>query len=292
MRFLFLFLLLISNLSFSAGKEPLFSNGEIQSINNNTIQFMNNLNITEMTAFINRDINKNKFNNCYTFNERNKGYLPNDYIQYRCLYNSIYNAATKSGFTSALQNNNKNIDFINRSYQLITMGDDYPEELNYFNFIYRYPFNVNDSWVSACRTIKNPNDPNLPVCLSSIYRTVGNLGFADGYRKYMLACDSLYPTKNLRNSNTCIVNLVNKSVNPFERIQTNCMLHNYVLVNIKGNIRRKINENNFYKCLSASENNGYALYYWQAQRGFEYGYSLGIYAVKNKVFNFLDEKQQ
>ncbi|HCJ8466442.1 TPA: hypothetical protein NV714_000115 [Escherichia coli] len=287
----FFIVLLVSYIfcfSVNAKQEPIFTNEDILKINENTVSFINNLNISDTVFKTHNEINKTMYNDCFIFNQRNRGYLPVSYINNRCLYNYVYKNSFKEGFEKSLKDNNKSSVFIDKVYQLVMLQDDYPEELTYFNYVYKYPFDINDDWVQRCKMIRDPNSPELSKCLVSIYRTNGNIGFADGYRKYMLVCDDFYPSNNLGDSNHCIVNLVNKSNNPFERIQTNCMLHNYYLINLKGNIKRKLNDNKFYECLSKPENNTYISSLWQSQKGFEYGYSLGLYIAKNKLFTYLN----
>lgn len=262
------------------------TNTEISKVNLNTIEYIKNFSIENTVSEINTQLNNNKFNECSMFESKNKNYLPKKYIQNRCLYNSVRSLSEKKGFLTALLQNGKTIEQSQTLYLYAFSDSDFPEEITSF-YEWFYPnLDVPSTWLDSCKKLPYFNSKTFDDCIMPLYRIKDNIGFADHFRKYMEVCDYYYPGQDKRMSDVCMQRLSSKSVNPFERIQTACLLKNYTVINLNGIYVRKSKENEYYQCLSQWQD-GNVYLYWQAQKGYEYGYALGLYILKNNLFSFI-----
>lgn len=263
------------------------SNSDISKINYNTVEYMKNFSITDTRNEIESILNKDKFNSCFMFEQKNKNYLPDNYFKTRCLLNSVRELSEKKGFYDALGQLNKKSEFVDRSYLYVFSENDQPEEITDFKNWFYPQLDVEDNWVKQCQRIPYFDSPEFSSCIAPLYRLKDNIGFADNFRKFIDICDYYYPGQDKRMSDSCMKRLSERSNNPFERVQTACLLQNYTVILMNNQYVRKSVDNKYYQCLSDSQNSE-SFIYWQAQRGYEYGYSVGLYIVSHNIFNFLE----
>lgn len=99
-------------------------------------------------------------------------------------------------------------------------------------------------------------------------------------------CDEQYKNNKFL-GNSCIINMANKTQNPFNRITAFCY---YGLSKVKkddGVSYRELDQNNADNCYIQLQQNHDEFLIWEIYMGYKMGASLAIYSAKNNIFDFL-----
>lgn len=258
-------------------EEISLTENDMPFINKKSNDFIVNIDINSFNNEINDLMVKN--HNCDDFRSQVRKIYPEEYIKNRCIFKYSYEAAREKGFSDATFSS-KDKDYISKVNDILS-EEDYQTE-GVANIIYQLK-NINPIYsedIEQCKYITNPYSEELQSCLKKIYTTENN-----SFTKYMQACDAIY--KDKRDSDICIVNLGNKSFDPFDRVETKCLVENYLPYTDKqGNVRRRLNTGPYYQCLSYREK-GSGFILWKAQMGYREGYTAGLYILKTNKFDFL-----
>lgn len=279
-KILFLSFLFFTQLSYA--EEISLTEKDVPFINEKSNNFITNMDYDNFYKQV--SILKNNNYDCIDFKNTVEKVYPEEYIKNRCIFKYSYEYSRMKGLIDAT-NNYKDKNYISKIENLLSMEDYETEGVNGILNKLKNINPIESDDINKCKSIANPYSSELPVCMKKIYTTENNT-----FMKYMQACDQIYSDK--KKSDICMVNLGNKSFDPFDRVETKCFVNNYYsYTDNKGNIFRRLDTGPYYQCLSYKEK-GEGFVLWKAQMGYREGYTAGLYIIKTDKFNFLKDNNE
>lgn len=273
-------LFLFSNYVYA--EDIVLGKNDISFINNKSNDFITNINFDNLKNSVLNE--ENKSYNCIDFKNMYHKVYSSDYMNKYCFYKANFDVSRNQGFDDATKTYKDQV-YVNKVKEILNMENYTTEGVNDILYQLNNINPINSEDINQCKYITNPYSSSLPNCLSKIYTTANE---GSNYKKYMSACDTLYSNKKY--ADICILNLGKKSFDPFDRVETKCLVEHYTsYTDNQGKVLRRLDTGPYYQCLGDNEH-GQGFELWKSQMGYREGYTAGLYILKSDDFDFLKNK--